>query len=66
VALSDVSLLLASPYGEVRRSKLAGNAARILAIARREGPAVWWSACPVDGRQAPARRPGRAATGRTR
>ena len=37
VALSDVSLLLATPYGEVRRDKLAGNAARIRSIARREG-----------------------------
>jgi putative holliday junction resolvase len=37
VALSDVSLLLASPYGEIRRGKLAANAAEILAIARRQG-----------------------------
>jgi putative Holliday junction resolvase len=37
VALSDVSLLLASPYGELRRGKLAANAAALAAIAGREG-----------------------------
>jgi putative Holliday junction resolvase len=37
VALSDVTLTLASPYGALRRGKLTGNAAEVLAIARREG-----------------------------
>lgn len=37
VALSDVTLLLASPYGSVRRGKLRDNAGEILAIARKEG-----------------------------
>jgi putative Holliday junction resolvase len=37
VALSDVTLMLASPYGALKRGKLAANAAEILAIARREG-----------------------------
>ena len=56
VALSDVSLLLASPYGEVRRSKLAGNAARILAIARREGAGGLVVGLPLsmDGSAGPA------------
>lgn len=37
VALSDVSLMLASPYTTLRRGKLAANAAEIAAIARKEG-----------------------------
>ncbi|MCQ4158737.1 Holliday junction resolvase RuvX [Roseomonas sp. GC11] len=37
VALSDVTLMLASPYRGLPRGKLAANAAEILAIARREG-----------------------------
>ncbi|MGE0224811.1 MAG: Holliday junction resolvase RuvX [Acetobacteraceae bacterium] len=37
VALSDVRLTLASPYGSLRRGKLAANAADILGIARKEG-----------------------------
>ena len=37
VALSDVSLLLASPYGSLRRGRLAANAGEISAIAEREG-----------------------------
>lgn len=37
VALSDVRLVVASPYGSLRRGKLAANAAEIAAIARREG-----------------------------
>lgn len=36
-ALSDVKLLLASPYASLRRGKLRDNAADILAIARKEG-----------------------------
>jgi putative Holliday junction resolvase len=37
VALSDVSLMLASPYGMIRRGKLAANAAEIAAIAAKQG-----------------------------
>jgi putative holliday junction resolvase len=37
VALSDVGLRLASPYGSLRRGKLRTNAAEIAAIARKEG-----------------------------
>jgi putative Holliday junction resolvase len=37
VALSDVSLMLASPYGRVMRGKLSANAAEIGRIARKEG-----------------------------
>ncbi len=37
VALSDVGLALASPYGSIRRGKLAANAAELRALAVREG-----------------------------
>ena len=37
VALSDVGLLLATPYGGIKRGKMAGNAADIAAIARVQG-----------------------------
>lgn len=37
VALTDVSLMLASPYRGLPRGKLAANAAEIAAIAAREG-----------------------------
>ena len=37
LALSDVSLRLASAYGSLRRGKLSANAAEIAAIARKEG-----------------------------
>ncbi len=37
VALSDVSLMLASPYGGISRGKLKANAAEVAAIAVREG-----------------------------
>jgi putative Holliday junction resolvase len=37
VALTDVTVSLASPYGSIRRGKLRGNAAEIVAIARKEG-----------------------------
>ena len=37
VALTDVTLSLASPYGSIRRGKLRDNAAEIIAIARKEG-----------------------------
>ncbi len=37
LALSDVSLMLASPYGSIARGKLAGNAAEVARIAAKEG-----------------------------
>jgi putative Holliday junction resolvase len=37
LALSDVRLRLAGPYGQLRRGKLAHNAAEVLAITQREG-----------------------------
>lgn len=37
VALSDTTLMIASPYGSLRRGRLATTAAEIAAIARREG-----------------------------
>ena len=37
LALSDVSLMLASPYGSIKRGKLASNAAQVSRIASREG-----------------------------
>jgi putative holliday junction resolvase len=37
VALSDVGLTIASPYGDLRRGKLAANAGEIRAIAEKEG-----------------------------
>ena len=39
LALSDVSLVLASPYGSLRRTKLSVNAQEIVGIARKEGAA---------------------------
>lgn len=37
VALSDVRLMLATPYGALRRGRLAATAAEVLKIARKEG-----------------------------
>jgi putative Holliday junction resolvase len=37
LALSDVSLMLASPYGTLKRGKMAATAAELSAIARKEG-----------------------------
>jgi putative Holliday junction resolvase len=37
LALSDVGRMVASPYGSLRRGKLAGNAAELAAMAAREG-----------------------------
>ena len=56
VALSDVGLMIASPYGALRRAKLAANAAEVSAIARREGAAglvVGWP-LSMDGTMGPA------------
>jgi putative Holliday junction resolvase len=56
VALSDVLLSLASPYGSIKRSKLRDNAAEIAAIARKEGAAGIVVGLPLsmDGSVGPA------------
>ena len=56
VALSDVSRLIASPYGELRRKKLKENAAEIAAIAAREGAGGLIVGLPLsmDGTVGPA------------
>jgi len=56
VALSDVSLMLASPYGSLKRGKLSVNAAEIAAIARREGAGGVVVGLPLsmDGTMGPA------------
>ncbi len=56
VALSDISLLLASPFGSLRRGKLAQVAAELLAIARREGAGGLVIGWPIsmDGTMGPA------------
>lgn len=56
VALSDVRLVLATPYGTLRRGKLRDTAAEIVAIARKEGAGglvVGWP-LSMDGRIGPA------------
>lgn len=56
VALTDVTLMLASPYGALKRGKLAANAAEIAAIARKEGAAGLVVGLPLsmDGSMGPA------------
>jgi putative Holliday junction resolvase len=56
VALSDVTLMLASPYGALKRGKLAATAAEILAIARKEGAGGIVVGLPLsmDGTMGPA------------
>jgi len=56
VALSDVMLLLATPYGSLRRGRLKDNAAEIAAIARREaaGGVVVGLPLSMDGTVGPA------------
>jgi putative Holliday junction resolvase len=56
VALSDVGLSLASPYGSIRRGKLRDNAAEIVAIARKEGAGGLVVGLPLsmDGSMGPA------------
>ena len=56
VALSDVSLLLATPYGSLKRGKLGQAAAELQAIALREGAGglvVGWP-LSMDGSMGPA------------
>jgi putative Holliday junction resolvase len=56
VALSDVSLLLASPYGSVSRRKLRDTATEIVAIAGKEGAGGLVVGLPLsmDGSVGPA------------
>jgi putative Holliday junction resolvase len=56
VALSDVGLLLASPYGSLRRGKLRDTAAEIGAMARKEGAGGLVVGLPLsmDGSVGPA------------
>jgi putative Holliday junction resolvase len=56
VALTDVGLTLASPYGAIRRGRLRDNAAEIVAIARKEGAGGLVVGLPLsmDGSVGPA------------
>lgn len=56
VALSDVTLTIASPYGALKRGKLKANAAEIAAIAAKEGAAGVVVGLPLsmDGTAGPA------------
>src|SRR6185437_11814992 len=56
VALSDVGLSLASPYGTIKRGKMRDNAAEIVAIARKEGAGGLVVGLPLsmDGSVGPA------------
>ena len=56
VALSDVRLVLATPYASLKRGKLRDNAAEVLAIARREdaGGLVIGLPLSMDGTAGPA------------
>jgi len=56
LALSDVGLMLASPYGSLKRGKLKANAAEIAAIARQQdvGGLVVGLPLSMDGSAGPA------------
>jgi len=56
VSLTDVRLMLASPYASLRRAKLRDNAAEVLAIARKEGAGGVVVGLPLsmDGTAGPA------------
>lgn len=56
VALSDVTLTIASPYGALKRGKLKANAAEIAAIAAKEGAGGVVVGLPLsmDGTAGPA------------
>jgi putative holliday junction resolvase len=56
LALSDVLLMLASPYGGLKRGKLKANAAEVAAIATKEGAGGLVVGLPLemDGRFGPA------------
>ena len=56
LALSDVGLSLASPYGSLKRRRLRDNAAELLAIAQKEGAGGIVIGLPLsmDGSAGPA------------
>lgn len=56
LALTDVTLTLASPYGSLPRGRLGATAAELAAIARKEGAAGLVVGLPLglDGRFGPA------------
>jgi putative Holliday junction resolvase len=56
LALSDVRRVLASPFGQMRRGKLADNAAEIMGIAKREdvGGLIVGLPLQMDGTLGPA------------
>ena len=56
VALSDVGLILATPYGSLPRAKLAQAAAGVLTLARKEGAGGFVAGWPLsmDGTMGPA------------
>jgi putative Holliday junction resolvase len=56
VALTDVSLTIASPYGALARAKLGKNAAEVAAIATKEGAGgiVVGNPLSMDGATGPA------------
>lgn len=56
LALSDVSLMLASPYGSLKRGKLSANAREVTAIVAKEGVGGLLVGLPLemDGRFGPA------------
>ncbi|MDE2514561.1 MAG: Holliday junction resolvase RuvX [Rhodospirillales bacterium] len=56
IALSDVRLILASPWGSLKRGKLRDNAAEIAALARKEGAGGLVVGLPLsmDGTVGPA------------
>jgi putative Holliday junction resolvase len=56
LALSDVRLMLASPFGSLKRGKLKANAAEVLAVARKEnaGGLVVGLPLSMDGTAGPA------------
>jgi putative Holliday junction resolvase len=56
LALSDVGLMIASPYGRLARAKLKANAAEIAAIAAKEGAGGVVVGLPLsmDGTTGPA------------
>jgi len=56
LALSDVTLMLASPYGSLKRGKLQANAAEIRAIAEQQGVGGLVVGLPLsmDGTRGPA------------
>ena len=56
IALSDVGVSLATPYGSIRRAKLRQNAAEIRALAKKEGAGGLVVGLPLsmDGTLGPA------------